>query len=759
MLLGEIAAAYASGYISAEEAIIAAYYRGYVVDQMSTRGAMMAAGLCAEECVKLIEENTLTDKIRVACVNSPESVTLSGDADAVEIMLEVVKAKGVLSRKLLTDGRAYHSHQMLSISEVYESLLDQAFAKVHAHLSPRNAPTAMWFSSVTTAPAGSRVDARYWRDNLENPVLFGPALEVLLESGSYQLLELGPHSAMKMPISQLRQKLKRSDADVPYFNALTRGENSMRSLLKCVGNMWLSGIAVDFDKVNSVHKDTSIKSPTKNAVLHDLPPYPWSYDDTLWVEARASEEFRNRRYPRHELLGSVVPGMNKIEHTWRNKLSVRDVGWLQDHKLDQTVVFPGAGYVAMAIEGVQQACQHHIKVAEGSVHIRSMKILEALVLPSGPLGDVEMFTTLRPLPISAVVKSRDWWLFEISSIQGVGAVIHSTGEIRLVKDTTSISRKTMAEDSILEPNAIRNWYDALIKSGLNFGDSFRSMKQISVDRQRVHTVARADTELIPHQIEADEDCFSYAVHPITLDSMLQTSILASTAGRMRSLRAKVPVCIGEAYITRAASLTQSSWHVDSKAESMGFGTTNVSADLFDTMGQVAATFTNVELAPYQGAAQDEVYERHPMLRVTWKPDLLFDNLQSSSHFWHTHLDNTRQRYFKALGETTASYCAMLDLIVHKSPRLRILELGNTDRELTRQLLSTLRIPSAFSRCTTYSVGAFCSDSSVHAKKIQSSASLDDSVPSKVVEADHQYDLILLPNVCSPCSCFFLSSTH
>lgn len=76
--------AFAAGYISSAEAITAAYYRGYVVGKHTTDGAMMAAGMSREAVEEAIAAVGVSGKIRVACVNSPESVTISGDAPAVD---------------------------------------------------------------------------------------------------------------------------------------------------------------------------------------------------------------------------------------------------------------------------------------------------------------------------------------------------------------------------------------------------------------------------------------------------------------------------------------------------------------------------------------------------------------------------------------------------------------------------------------------------------------------------------------------------
>lgn len=102
---GEIAAAYAAGALSTREAIIAAFYRGYVCKTPQKMGGMAAIGMGREEVTKF-----LVAKLGVACENSASSVTISGDLDALEEVVSKVKAErpDILARKLQVE-MAYHS--------------------------------------------------------------------------------------------------------------------------------------------------------------------------------------------------------------------------------------------------------------------------------------------------------------------------------------------------------------------------------------------------------------------------------------------------------------------------------------------------------------------------------------------------------------------------------------------------------------------------------------------------------------------------
>jgi acyl transferase domain-containing protein len=104
---GEIAAAYAAGYVSMEEAIIIAYYRGYIT-RYSLGGGMAVVGLGAQDVSEY-----LTQDVVLACDNSPNSSTISGEASKVGKVVDDIKRKipDALVRTLKV-GIAYHSREV-----------------------------------------------------------------------------------------------------------------------------------------------------------------------------------------------------------------------------------------------------------------------------------------------------------------------------------------------------------------------------------------------------------------------------------------------------------------------------------------------------------------------------------------------------------------------------------------------------------------------------------------------------------------------
>ena len=116
--LGEIAAAYGSGYITSQEAIVLAYVRGKTMQYNKRPGSMLAVGI-GEQQLKVNIEHDLSD-IVVACYNSPNSITQSGEPSKIQAVKETLNQKGIFTRLLDTDGNAYHSPHMQELGGQYE---------------------------------------------------------------------------------------------------------------------------------------------------------------------------------------------------------------------------------------------------------------------------------------------------------------------------------------------------------------------------------------------------------------------------------------------------------------------------------------------------------------------------------------------------------------------------------------------------------------------------------------------------------------
>lgn len=149
---GEIAAAYAAGFLTAADAVRVAYCRGLCAalarGASGRRGAMLAAALPLDEAEAFCRAR-FAGRIDVAASNAPARVTLAGDDDAIAEALALLQASGTSARLLRVDT-AYHSRHMQPCAGPYLRLLDVCRVR-----PLRGDPSCQWFSSVL----GRRIDA------------------------------------------------------------------------------------------------------------------------------------------------------------------------------------------------------------------------------------------------------------------------------------------------------------------------------------------------------------------------------------------------------------------------------------------------------------------------------------------------------------------------------------------------------------------------------------------------------------------------
>ncbi|KAK4508763.1 hypothetical protein PRZ48_002502 [Zasmidium cellare] len=172
---GEAAAAFCAGALTFSEALGVIYYRGLLTEKhqhaSQRKGAMLAAGI-SSSTAQLYLESLGPGRAVVACINSPESVTISGDEDAVVEIEALLVRDGHFARRLKIDA-AYHSHHMLAMAEEYMVLLTQIVKPKHGKMDK------IYGCPVTGDLLHDKGDLgpAHWVQNLTQPVLFSSALE------------------------------------------------------------------------------------------------------------------------------------------------------------------------------------------------------------------------------------------------------------------------------------------------------------------------------------------------------------------------------------------------------------------------------------------------------------------------------------------------------------------------------------------------------------------------------------------------------
>jgi acyl transferase domain-containing protein/SAM-dependent methyltransferase len=598
---GEIAGAYAAGFLSMEEAITIAYYRGYITTKQTRPGAMAAIGLGAQHIARF-----LIDGVVVACENSPDSCTISGDAESViEVVDKIKEAMPDVLTRLLKVDIAYHSgmsrvpcvhlkqvylqviDHMSSLSDEYQSLLDMDLS-ITSHQC-RSAKFNM-FSSVTTNSVDNSVcSTSYWVKNLTSPVKFASAVSnVLSVTENCLFLEIGPHSTLAGP---LRQICAASSQPFRYTAAQTRGKDTFVSFLSAVGQLYQHSIPMDFSPL----------FPNGKAIA-GLPTYAWDHSASYWVESRASKAWRSPQYPRHCLLGARSLEASETEPQWRNILNVEDEAWLQDHKLQDHVVFPFAGYLSIAGEAARQLTH----AAPGAAYRLRHVVAQTALLLSQP---VEILTGLRSHKLNDSEDSA-WYDFTISSYNDSSWTKHCFGQVCIGNEVSSCDWTAAKLARGIDCSRV---YDQLSHIGFQYGPEFRGISSAT---------ASTTVDLIYGIVVGKDpgDKSPFTLHPATIDAGLQLAFLAKVRGQPKDLdELIVPTAIEEVYISQGA--------VEMNAKAWKPYDSELCVELC-AGGKVAFHASGFSLAPLENGSTSDILGVHAAARLEWLPHFDFVDVAS-----------------------------------------------------------------------------------------------------------------------------------
>ena len=555
---GEIVAAYCRGALSKGDALKVAYYRGLLYSRMqmgssSSQGAMMAVGLSESQALDWIDRVT-GGSVVIACVNSPSSVTLSGDATGIGKLYDILKLEGIFVRKLKVDG-AYHSPHMDAMSVPYfEAIKD---IQVHGGHELRT-----MFSAVTGKIADPlELGPRNWVRNLVSPVLFYDALLSLLNPSQScsspskadvdVLIEIGPHSTLKGPVVQVLER--HGMQKVHYLSMLTRGQNPVQTALSTAAVLLGRGVGVDVAKVNGYAQDNF-----KHQVIPftNLPSYSWDHSRTFWAESRISRGYRFRNHPQHCLIGAPYPKLSAKERIWRGFQRISAQPWIEHHKIGGSILYPAAGYIAMAVEGARQ-------IATKGRPIRAYTLRQIqLVAPAFITEESDLEYALHFKPHDRVSTS-EWIDFSVStSLGGQDLQLNCSG-ILLIEYTPAVNTGMSLEldneyrkyrdqycrnKKFCQSSAnVKSFYEDLAAIGFNYGSSFQSISQI-----------RTDDGLSCYVINIDDCGFSnddmskdrpHTIHPTVLDAVFQSAFAAYKHLGRNLTTAMVPKSIEEVVVS------------------------------------------------------------------------------------------------------------------------------------------------------------------------------------------------------------------
>jgi 1-acyl-sn-glycerol-3-phosphate acyltransferase len=507
---GSIAASHVAGVHDLPNTLMLAYHRSRLQGRAAGQGTMLAVGLHADEAERAIGRHAA--RVALAAVNSPSGCALAGDAEALEAIMRELQERSVFAR-LLQVTVPYHSAKM---DPIREELLE-ALRPIEAHTA-----SIRIVSDLTgTWADGAGYDAAYWWETVRQPVRFAEGIATLIADGVRAFLEISPHPVLA---TSVRECLAAAGVQGSVLPSLRRLDDDRKVLLRSLGGLYAQGRPVRWEAVQS-----------RCSGYVKLPSYPWQRD-RHWFEPAAGGREQPLRVAGqssgHPLLGARLRGPNPV---WEAVLGSDVRRWLADHVVHGAPVFPGAGYVELAL-AVATA-----RSADRTPVLRDVEFSRALFAKSDApiLFQASLDAEGRLAIHSSSTGEPDSWTLHarsrIDSAERRSAPPTDLGEIgqRCAEDSTGAA-----------------YYEALAGRGLAYGPTFRGIKRLQKgDNEAFGRLDMSDIGLAPE---------GYSVHPALLDAAFQVLIAAAsrredTAEERRQLF--LPVQVDAITVFRAPGTT------------------------------------------------------------------------------------------------------------------------------------------------------------------------------------------------------------
>lgn len=513
--VGEVAAAWAAGALTLAQAIDVVCVRSAAQAQTRGKGRMAAIAL-SEQKIEEVLKNCGLHSLEIAGVNSPTGVTVAGPLEDLIQLKNYCQDRQIFFH-LLDLEYAFHSKAMDEVRHLFTSRLSR--------LTPDS--TTITFVSTVTGDSmkGRALTTDYWWKNVRNPVRFADGISSLIQQGHRLFVEIGPHPILGRYINEC---LNGENVSGRVLATLRRGDDSAARMQAAALSLHL------------LQEKPNLQAyfPHKGQFV-PLPNYPWQREH-YWLTPTNESYGLIERHRIHPLLGWRL---KEHEAAWENVLDDAIMPYLAHHKVSGTVVFPAAGYVEIAFAVA------HEWFAGDSVEIEALEILCPMALSHDHARQLRVEFSPKDGGLRILSRERlssdPWHLHTTCRILGTPmrapqAEVHRFDE----RQSTSISAQAH--------------YRLAQMVGLDYGIDFQGFTQGTLANDWIEGEIMVSASL-------QENCESYILHPVLLDSCFQSLIhfyhKDIESGQGMPL---LPTRIGRLRYIRQGSITRFQLHISRK---------------------------------------------------------------------------------------------------------------------------------------------------------------------------------------------------
>ncbi|XP_066280923.1 putative inactive phenolphthiocerol synthesis polyketide synthase type I Pks1 [Branchiostoma lanceolatum] len=499
--VGEVAAAYAAGLLTFEDAVRVIFHRGKELSKTSGHGKMLAVLHPIQEVEEFLENDENENIINIAATNSPNQIVLSGDVNAIDSFHSKLKGndiKGVL----LKVNNAFHSYQQEHVRDdilIKLRTLSTSHKATEAQIPMISTVTNRWLSPEITNTA------HYWWTNIRQQVRFMQSVQVLLQEGFSTFVEIGAHPALGPALRDIVSTVNSRGTKQIIIPTLLRPRDTSSAaddyehIMVTTGTLHVKGYPVNF----------SPAFEEKHRRVHDIPAYPWQR-----VVCNAGTEVSTSQYkfpPRiHPLLGKAqetAEGTNSQKSkVWCSNLSEESVPWLKHHILDGNVVVPAAAYMETALAAAAEIYEDQHPLLLTNLHFKRFMF--------APTSEAVIKSTLQHKSASEKqfgLYSKDAsgsWILHATAAVHKGALTQPVGSTNLLTDVTERCSKTISNEEI---------YEAAKEAGFHLGSSFHCVTSCTTSESYEEALVTAEA---PEEISREFGWYIY--HPAFMDTFLHT---------------------------------------------------------------------------------------------------------------------------------------------------------------------------------------------------------------------------------------------
>jgi mycoketide-CoA synthase len=492
--IGELSAAHVAGVLSLENAAVLVVARGRFMQALPAGGAMFAVQATEEEVRPLLGES-----VGIAAVNGPTSVVISGSEEAVIAVADHFRADGRRVHRLAV-SHAFHSPLM-------DPMIDE-FGTVASGFAVGR-PSIPIVSNLSGQQAGDDfASAAYWKRHVREPVRFADSVRFVHAAGASRFLEVGPNSGLTAVIEESLPNGEQ--APVLTMTALRKDRPEPATLTDAIAQGFVAGMGVDWRGV--LGEANFVQLPTYAFERRRF----WLSPDNVTVDAAGLGLAAGE----HALLGAVVelPASGAVVLTGRLSPSLQ--GWLNDHAIGGVVLFPGAGFVELAIRAGDEV---------GCGIVDELTLAAPLVLPAGPAGasvavqvvvDGPDESGARAVSVFSRGEAGSGWQLNAEGVLSAGSV-EPTADLSVWPPVGAV-----AVD-------VGDGYERLAERGYRYGPAFRGLTSMW---------RRGDELFAEVTLPADAgvSLTGFGVHPVMLDAALHAVVLASDSAELAEGSVLVP---------------------------------------------------------------------------------------------------------------------------------------------------------------------------------------------------------------------------